>query len=64
MGMQLNRRHFLMGALAAPALAATKKQPQVERPNIVLIVGEELGAYMIGCYGNSEVRTQIGRAHV
>jgi len=38
-------------------LAATKKQPVAERPNIVLIVAEELGAYMLGCYGNSEVRT-------
>jgi len=46
-----------MGALAAPVLAATKKQQQVERPNIVLIVAEELGAYMVGCYGNTEVHT-------
>lgn len=55
--MPLNRRHFLLGALAAPALAASKKQPQAERPNIVLIVAEELGAYMVGCYGNAEVHT-------
>jgi arylsulfatase A-like enzyme len=55
--MPLNRRHFLFGALAAPLLAATKKQLSAERPNIVLIVAEELGAYMLGCYGNSEIRT-------
>jgi arylsulfatase A-like enzyme len=55
--MPLNRRHFLFGALAAPVLAATKKRAATERPNIVLIVAEELGAYMIGCYGNTEVRT-------
>jgi len=55
--MPLNRRHFLFGSLAAPVLAATKKHAAVERPNIVLIVAEELGAYMVGCYGNSEVQT-------
>ena len=55
--MLLNRRHFLFGALAAPVLAATKKHAVAERPNIVLIVTEDLGAYMVGCYGNSEVRT-------
>jgi len=38
-------------------LAATKKQAVVERPNIVLIVAEELGGYMCGCYGNTEVHT-------
>ncbi len=55
--MPLNRRHFLFGALASPVLAATKKQAAAERCNIVLIVAEDLGAYMLGCYGNSEVRT-------
>src|SRR5271157_367997 len=55
--MPLNRRHFLFWALAAPVLAATKKQAVAQRPNIVLIVAEELGAYMLGCYGNSEVHT-------
>ncbi len=56
--MPLNRRSFLFGALAAPVLAATtKKQPAAERPNIVLIVAEDLGAYMTGCYGNAEMHT-------
>jgi arylsulfatase A-like enzyme len=55
--MPLNRRHFLFGSLAAPVLAATKKHVAVERPNIVLIVAEDLGAYMLGCYGNAEVHT-------
>ncbi|MGA2594940.1 MAG: sulfatase-like hydrolase/transferase, partial [Bryobacteraceae bacterium] len=55
--MPLNRRQFLLGTLAAPALAATKKQPAtVERPNVVLIVADDLGAYMLGCYGNKEIR--------
>jgi len=55
--MPLNRRHFLFGALAAPVLAATNKKAATERPNIVLIVAEEVGAYMTGCYGNTEVHT-------
>jgi len=38
-------------------LAATRKPPAVvERPNIILIVADDLGAYMLGCYGNREVR--------
>ncbi len=61
-GMQLNRRYFLLGTLAAPVLAASKKaankkQVEVERPNIVLVVAEEVGAYMVGCYGNVEIHT-------
>lgn len=55
--MPLNRRHFLFGALATPALAASKKKAVAERPNIVLIVAEQLGAYMVGCYANGEVHT-------
>jgi arylsulfatase A-like enzyme len=55
--MLLNRRHFLFGTLAAPVLAATKKHAVIERPNIILIVAEDLGAYILGCYGNAEVRT-------
>jgi len=38
-------------------LAATKKQAVAAHPNIVSIVAQDLGAYMLGCYGNSEVHT-------
>src|SRR5271155_1713959 len=55
--MPINRRHFLWGALAAPLLAATKKQPLAERPNILVVVADGLGAYMLGCYANTEIRT-------
>ncbi len=55
--MHSNRRVFLLGALAAPIFAAKKQQAAVVRPNIVLILAEELGAYMLGCYGNTEART-------
>lgn len=33
------------------------KKPAARRPNIVLIVAENLGASMLGCYGNREART-------
>ena len=53
--MQLSRRHFFFGALALPALAAKKQAPP--RPNVVLIVADELPAWMLGAYGNKEVHT-------
>jgi arylsulfatase A-like enzyme len=55
--MPFNRRYFLFGALAAPALAAKKKRATVERPNVVLIAASDVGAYMVGCYENKVVRT-------
>ena len=55
--MQLNRRDFLLGALAEPVAAAANKRAVVDHPNIVLIVAQDLGAYMLGCYGNKEVHT-------
>src|SRR5205085_6896772 len=54
--MLSTRRHFFLGALAAPVLAQ-KKRPAPERPNIVLIVADDLGDWMLGCYGNKEIRT-------
>ena len=51
----MHRRSFLMGSLAG-SLAAQKK-PAAERPNIVLILCDDLAAWMLGCYGNKEIRT-------
>lgn len=52
--MLLSRRHFFFGSLSLPALAATKPAP---RPNIILVVADQLPAWLLGCYGNTEVRT-------
>jgi arylsulfatase A-like enzyme len=53
--MSLSRRHFFFGSLALPALAATKAP--AERPHILLILADRLPSWILGCYGNNEVRT-------
>src|SRR5690242_177546 len=53
--MDLSRRHFFLGSLALPALAAKKTAP--ERPNIVLMVADNVPQWVLGCYGNKEART-------
>jgi choline-sulfatase len=52
---QSSRRQFLGSALGAPLLA--QRQAQVRRPNILLILADDLAAWMCGCYGNKEIRT-------
>ena len=52
--MNLSRRHLIFGSLALPALAAKKPG---ETPHIVLILAENLPAWMLGCYGNKEIQT-------
>jgi arylsulfatase A-like enzyme len=53
--MNLSRRHFFLGSLALPSLAATKALG--ERPNILLILVDGLPSWILGCYGNREVLT-------
>ncbi|MCC6588601.1 MAG: sulfatase-like hydrolase/transferase [Bryobacterales bacterium] len=54
----LSRRSLLMGAGAAPLVAQKRgPAPAADRPNILLIVADDLAAWMLGCYGNREIRT-------
>jgi len=54
--VRLTRRELLLGTAALPLLAA-KKQGPPPRPSILLILVDDLGAHMLGCYGNTEIRT-------
>jgi arylsulfatase A-like enzyme len=53
--MLVSRRHFLQAGLAVPVLAAEK--PAAPRPNVLLVTADNLPAWVLGCYGNKEVRT-------
>src|ERR1039458_10695554 len=53
--MNLSRRHFFFGSLALPTLTAAK--PLGEQPNVLLILADGLPSWILGCYGNREVRT-------
>jgi arylsulfatase A-like enzyme len=53
--MHFSRRHFFFGSLALPALAA--KKPAPDRPNILLLVADNLPKWVLGAYGNKEIRT-------
>ena len=53
--MKLSRRHFFFRSLALPALAAAKALG--EQPNVLLILVDGLPSWILGCYGNREVRT-------
>jgi arylsulfatase A-like enzyme len=51
----LTRREVLLGA--AGAAAAFAKKPAPPPPNVLLITAGGLGAWMLGCYGNRDIRT-------
>jgi arylsulfatase A-like enzyme len=52
--MPITRRHFFFGSLALPAFAGKQPPP---RPNVLLFLVDYLPAWMLGCYGNKEVRS-------
>ena len=54
--MLVSRRTFFFGSLALPAIAG-KKKPEALRPGILLILVDELPAFMLGSYGNKQVHT-------
>jgi choline-sulfatase len=49
----VTRRQFLFSSSAA---AYQKNQP-VQRPNVLVILADDLAAWMLGCYGNKEIKT-------
>ena len=55
----LNRRTFLQSTSvsAAASAFAQRKDASPARPNIVLILADDLADWMLGCYGNQEIRT-------
>jgi len=59
--MLVSRRTFFFGSLALPALAAktpkTGKKAAAPRPGILLILADELPSFVLGSYGNRQVRT-------
>lgn len=56
--MSLTRRTLLAASAASPLLAQRKKaDAPVSRPNVVLILADDLAAWMLGCYGNQEIKT-------
>jgi len=54
--MLVSRRYFFFGSLALPALAA-KKPEAAFRPGILLLLADQLPAFMLGAYGNKQVYT-------
>lgn len=55
--MNINRRHFL-GAIGAMAMAARIGQAGTgQKPNIVLILADDMGQHQLSCYGNSFYET-------
>jgi arylsulfatase A-like enzyme len=52
--VRLTRRELLLGTAALPLFSAERTPP---RPSVLLILVDGLGAHMLGCYGNAEIKT-------
>jgi arylsulfatase A-like enzyme len=55
--MPISRRHFFLGSLALPALAQKKSKTAPERPNVLLLVADNVPQWVLGVYGNKEIKT-------
>ena len=53
---RLTRRQMLATS-AAPLMAQRRGPPPSSHPNILLVLADDLASWMLGCYGNREIRT-------
>ena len=58
-------KHVRLGILFALLLEPFTARA-ADRPNVVLILADDLGAHDVGCFGSTyyETPNKIGRAHV
>jgi choline-sulfatase len=55
--LSVTRRSFLAGSAAPLVLAQRKDAPAAPPPNVLLILADDLASWMLGCYGNQEIKT-------